>query len=148
MAGDLAQRIHRRQFSRGQAGIDLPSSRSRALGTADRVKCAGCKQLPGQVQLTTLHQGKGLEWDYVWLFGLSDAVIPGSFARSPEGPDQDDELHRARRLVYMAMTRGRRGLTLAATGRLCRFFGPVAVGIIQDVQPSAAACSVPPSPTA
>ncbi|HPO14740.1 MAG TPA: UvrD-helicase domain-containing protein [Candidatus Hydrogenedentes bacterium] len=61
------------------------------------------------VTLMTCHSAKGLEFDYVYLIGLEEGLLPyGS-----EFHDNTD-LEEERRLCYVAMTRARKGLTLCA----------------------------------
>lgn len=68
------------------------------------------------VTLATLHSAKGLEWDSVYIVGLSDGLVPISYARSAEAIDEE------RRLLYVGITRARRKLSLswAADGRQSR----------------------------
>jgi DNA helicase-2/ATP-dependent DNA helicase PcrA len=81
------------------------------------------------VQVMTMHAAKGLEFDHVFVLGLSSARMPGSFRpaadsipdellkeRLPAGDDENGRrAHEAemRRLLHVAMTRARRGLVLA-----------------------------------
>jgi len=69
--------------------------------------------------LSTIHSAKGLEWDVVYLMGLSDGVFPDR--RSVES---DDELEEERRLLYVAITRAKRKLLLSTRGGdMSRFLG-------------------------
>src|SRR5215204_2831861 len=78
------------------------------------------------VSVMTIHAAKGLEFDHVFVLGLSAGAMPGSFRAS--GGEVPDELlkerlevgspraeHEAemRRLLHVAMTRARKGLVLA-----------------------------------
>ena len=47
------------------------------------------------VTLASLHAAKGLEWDAVFLVGLSEGLVPISFADTPEAVDEE------RRLLYV-----------------------------------------------
>lgn len=70
-----------------------------------------------RVQLLTMHQSKGLEYDLVFLVGLEEGILPNS--RVIEIGDAVDE---ERRLLYVGMTRPRRKLYLTAA-RTRRKFG-------------------------
>jgi DNA helicase-2/ATP-dependent DNA helicase PcrA len=66
------------------------------------------------VTLSTLHAAKGLEWDSVYIAGLSEGLLPISYARGEEAVEEE------RRLLYVGVTRARRRLHLswaAAQGR-------------------------------
>jgi ATP-dependent DNA helicase UvrD/PcrA len=57
--------------------------------------------------LSTIHSGKGLEWDAVHLIHASDGNLPSDMALSSrEGLDEE------RRLLYVALTRARRRLNI------------------------------------
>ncbi len=57
--------------------------------------------------LSTIHSAKGQEWEAVYLLNLADGAIPSDLATgTPE------EVEEERRLLYVAMTRARRNLTL------------------------------------
>ena len=59
------------------------------------------------VTLASLHSAKGLEWDAVFLVGLSDGTLPTTYAKSPE------QLEEERRLLYVGITRARQWLWLS-----------------------------------
>ena len=59
------------------------------------------------VTLTTLHSAKGLEWDSVYLIGLSEGLVPISYAKGLAAIDEE------RRLLYVGITRARRKLALS-----------------------------------
>ncbi|WP_411734203.1 ATP-dependent DNA helicase UvrD2 [Paeniglutamicibacter sp.] len=59
------------------------------------------------VTLASLHAAKGLEWDAVFLVGLSEGLMPISFADDQAGYDEE------RRLLYVGITRARMHLGLS-----------------------------------
>ncbi|MGI8666422.1 MAG: ATP-dependent helicase [Jatrophihabitans sp.] len=59
------------------------------------------------VTLASLHSAKGLEWDAVFLVGLTDQMIPIQHADTPE------QLAEERRLFYVGITRARQRLMLS-----------------------------------
>ncbi|MEY2847476.1 MAG: hypothetical protein RI885_141 [Actinomycetota bacterium] len=59
------------------------------------------------VTLATLHSAKGLEWESVYIVGVSEGLVPISYARTPEAVDEE------RRLLYVGITRARRRLRLS-----------------------------------
>ncbi|HEY7453375.1 MAG TPA: ATP-dependent DNA helicase [Thermoleophilaceae bacterium] len=78
------------------------------------------------VQVMTMEASRGLEFDHAFVLGLSAAQFPGPYRAETDGvppellkrsgpaPDPREE-HEAtmRRLLYLAMTRARKGLVLA-----------------------------------
>ena len=59
------------------------------------------------VTLATIHSAKGLEWESVFVVGLSEGLVPISYAKSAAAIDEE------RRLLYVAITRARRRLHLS-----------------------------------
>ncbi|MBO8198976.1 ATP-dependent DNA helicase UvrD2 [Streptomyces smyrnaeus] len=59
------------------------------------------------VTLASLHAAKGLEWDAVFVVGLTDGMLPITYARTEE------QIEEERRLLYVGITRARRVLTLS-----------------------------------
>jgi DNA helicase-2/ATP-dependent DNA helicase PcrA len=57
--------------------------------------------------LSTIHSAKGLEWDTVHVLGLVDGMIPSDMATG-----RPEEIDEERRLLYVAITRAKRSLTL------------------------------------
>jgi len=59
------------------------------------------------VTLATLHSAKGLEWESVHLVGLSEGLLPISYAKDAAAVEEE------RRLLYVGVTRARRRLGLS-----------------------------------
>ncbi|WP_308355034.1 ATP-dependent DNA helicase UvrD2 [Streptomyces sp. MUM 203J] len=59
------------------------------------------------VTLASLHAAKGLEWDAVFLVGLTEGTLPITYART------DEQIEEERRLLYVGVTRARRHLSLS-----------------------------------
>jgi DNA helicase-2/ATP-dependent DNA helicase PcrA len=59
------------------------------------------------VTLATLHSAKGLEWRSVYLVGLSEGLVPISYAKDDAAIDEE------RRLLYVGVTRARERLRLS-----------------------------------
>ncbi|WP_329104230.1 ATP-dependent DNA helicase UvrD2 [Micromonospora sp. NBC_01699] len=59
------------------------------------------------VTLASLHSAKGLEWDAVFLVGLSDGTLPTTYAKTAEQVEEE------RRLLYVGVTRAREWLWLS-----------------------------------
>lgn len=59
------------------------------------------------VTLSTMHAAKGLEWDLVFVVGLTEGYLPITYANT------DAEIREEQRLLYVALTRARFELTLS-----------------------------------
>ncbi|WP_405723568.1 ATP-dependent DNA helicase UvrD2 [Streptomyces sp. NBC_01537] len=59
------------------------------------------------VTLASLHSAKGLEWDAVFLVGLSEGTMPITYAKT------DEQVEEERRLLYVGVTRARFHLGLS-----------------------------------
>lgn len=66
------------------------------------------------VTLATLHRAKGLEWDVVFVVGVTDGAIPSTYATTP-GERAEEE-----RLLHVGVTRARRELHLTWAGVTAR----------------------------
>lgn len=93
LADDLAQR----------RGAGLPELLS---DLADRSNSQHAPTVDG-VTLASLHAAKGLEWDAVFLAGVSEGLMPISLAET------DDAIAEERRLLYVGVTRARLHLELS-----------------------------------
>ncbi|MGW7350642.1 ATP-dependent DNA helicase UvrD2 [Streptomyces sp. Z26] len=59
------------------------------------------------VTLASLHSAKGLEWDAVFLVGLTEGMMPITYAKT------DEQVEEERRLLYVGVTRARTHLGLS-----------------------------------
>lgn len=73
---------------------------------AERADAAHAPTVEG-VTLASLHSAKGLEWDAVFLVGLTEGMVPIVHAVTGE------QVNEERRLFYVGVTRARRILTLS-----------------------------------
>jgi len=88
--------------------VDLPTARLDDFN-ADLEQRAASQHAPTVqgVTLASLHSAKGLEWDAVFLVGLTDQTLPIQHATTPE------QLAEERRLFYVGITRARQRLMLS-----------------------------------
>lgn len=88
-----------------------------------------------RIVLTTIHQAKGLEWQYVFLLNLAEGQFPSYQSR--ESAVQTEE---ERRLFYVAVTRAKDELFLMVpTSRYDREFGFVSVRpspFVEEIHPA------------
>ncbi|MEY9213701.1 ATP-dependent DNA helicase UvrD2 [Thermobifida halotolerans] len=70
---------------------------------------AATEHAPGfeGVTLASLHAAKGLEWDAVFLVGLTEGMLPIVYAETPEQVEEE------RRLFYVGVTRAREHLSMS-----------------------------------
>jgi DNA helicase-2/ATP-dependent DNA helicase PcrA len=86
--------------------ISLASSFHSARELLDHAALATNRASEGAapaVRLMTMHRAKGLEFDHVFLPAFEDGIIPSNYG------DADEE----RRLAYVALTRGKRHVTIS-----------------------------------
>ncbi|WP_147017295.1 ATP-dependent helicase [Kocuria turfanensis] len=100
----LADRMAEDAAARGEQFLlpDLAAELERRTAQQDAPVMNG-------VTLASLHSAKGLEWDAVFLAGLSEGLVPIGFAETA------DEIDEERRLLYVGITRAREHLVLSWT---------------------------------
>jgi peroxiredoxin len=95
-----------------------------------------------QIHLMTLHNAKGLEFDYVFIVGLEEMLLP----HIHQG-DDPSEIEEERRLLYVGMTRAKKRLFLShcqtrflwgslRTMRASRFLQELDLSVIQPQRQS------------
>lgn len=60
------------------------------------------------VKLMTMHNAKGLEFDYVFIVGLEQGLLPHQMSM-----DSEEQIEEERRLLYVAITRARKEIFLS-----------------------------------
>ncbi|MEX0705611.1 MAG: ATP-dependent DNA helicase UvrD2, partial [Nitriliruptoraceae bacterium] len=68
---------------------------------------------PDGITLSTIHRVKGLEWDHVVVFGVNAGLFPHRRA---------DDVEEERRILHVALTRGRRRVDVVADEQRCSPF--------------------------
>lgn len=99
----------RQRWESVRALSDLVSSGSASECAGLFEELASAQTETGGVSLGTIHAAKGLEWDAVVVYGLSEGSLPSHRAVGPAAIEEE------RRLLYVAMTRARSRLALAYT---------------------------------
>lgn len=61
------------------------------------------KEMMDSVSLMTMHSAKGLEFEYVFIVGVEENLLPSMMSQMP------DEVEEERRLLYVALTRAKVG---------------------------------------
>ncbi|QES56524.1 ATP-dependent DNA helicase [Streptomyces venezuelae] len=90
-------------FARGRPGATLAD----LTIELDERKAAQHAPTVQGVTLASLHAAKGLEWDSVFLVGLTDGMMPITYAKT------DEQVEEERRLLYVGVTRARIHLSLS-----------------------------------
>jgi DNA helicase-2/ATP-dependent DNA helicase PcrA len=88
---------------------EFASMRAFLVHIDERIASQSPPDLPG-VTLSTIHAAKGAEWDQIYLIGASNGLLPLSTAKSAS------EVEEERRLLYVAVTRAKRGLIITGAG--------------------------------
>ena len=84
----------------------------------DRVQQNNPPTMP-VLTLATLHAAKGLEWERVFLIGVSESILP--FDSGNTGPENESAIEEERRLFYVGITRAKKDLRMSYRGEPSRF---------------------------
>jgi len=95
------------EFEAARRPAGLPADLSAYVAELDARAAAQHAPAVEGVTLASLHAAKGLEWDAVFLVGLTDGMLPISHART------EAQIEEERRLLYVGVTRAREHLTLS-----------------------------------
>lgn len=86
----------------------LPGTTLRQFVTELTERQSGQHEPPrAAVTIATLHSAKGLEWHSVYVIGLSEGMLPISYAKNAAAIEEE------RRLLYVGITRAQRSLALS-----------------------------------
>ena len=89
----------------------------------------------GGVNATTVHKVKGLEWDRVIVFGVDRGLVPHLLS---------DDVEEERRVLHVAITRGRRQVVVVAEqGRESPFLGELSKMFVPTPRPEPASRLTP-----
>lgn len=104
----VAEREDAREQARANGASELPPALTIYELVAVLIQRSQHRDAPSLngVTLASLHSAKGLEWEAVFLVGLSEGLMPISFAQT------SDEIDEERRLFYVGITRARSHVTL------------------------------------
>ena len=83
------------------AGPEAPATVASLVAELDERASSQHAPTVDGVTLASLHAAKGLEWDAVFLAGMSEGLMPISLAETEEA------VHEERRLLYVGITRAR-----------------------------------------
>ncbi|WP_104818217.1 ATP-dependent DNA helicase UvrD2 [Kitasatospora sp. MMS16-BH015] len=95
------------EFAAARAKAGLPTDLAAYVTELDARAAAQHAPAVEGVTLASLHAAKGLEWDAVFLVGLTEGTLPIIYAKT------DEQVEEERRLLYVGVTRARVHLTLS-----------------------------------
>lgn len=82
-----------------------------------------------KIPIITIHQAKGLEFDYEFLAGMNDDIFPSYFS-TRSGSITEEE----KRLFYVAITRAKKALFLSSSGRPSRLLNYIPEQFITKIK--------------
>jgi DNA helicase-2/ATP-dependent DNA helicase PcrA len=113
----IAALLHLARELDGDSGFTPKNLRAYLREVEDRVQQNNPPTMP-VTTLATLHAAKGLEWDRVFLIGVSDGILPlENNSTTGDQASIDEE----RRLFYVGITRAKSDLRLSYRGKASRF---------------------------
>ena len=113
----IAALLHLARELDGDSGFTPKNLRAYLREVEDRVQQNNPPTMP-VTTLSTLHAAKGLEWERVFLIGVSDGILPlENNSTTGDQASIDEE----RRLFYVGITRAKSDLRLSYRGKPSRF---------------------------
>ena len=113
----IAALLHLARELDADSGFTPKNLRAYLREVEDRVQQNNPPTMP-VTTLATLHAAKGLEWERVFLMGVSDGVLPLENNSTTSDQASIDE---ERRLFYVGITRAKSDLRLSYRGKASRF---------------------------
>ena len=113
----IAALLHLARELDTDSGFTPKNLRTYLREVEDRVQQNNPPTMP-VTTLATLHAAKGLEWERVFLMGVSDGILPLENNSTTEDQASIDE---ERRLFYVGITRAKSDLRLSYRGKASRF---------------------------
>ncbi|MTJ30244.1 AAA family ATPase [Aphanizomenon sp. UHCC 0183] len=91
------------------------------------------KDASGGIYISTLHSAKGLEFDHVFIVGYDDFFAPGPNSLSHRSTSAHLSAHR--KLLYTAITRARKTLTITSSiNEYSRFLKEIDINLLQTIR--------------
>jgi len=113
----IAALLHLARELDDDSGFSPKNLRTYLREVEDRVQQNNPPTMP-VTTLATLHAAKGLEWERVFLMGVSDGILP--LENNSTTGDQAS-INEERRLFYVGITRAKSDLRLSYRGKASRF---------------------------
>lgn len=82
-----------------------------------------------KIPIITIHQAKGLEFDYEFLAGMNDDIFPSYFSTRNGSITKEEK-----RLFYVAITRAKKALFLSSSGRPSRLLNYIPEQFITKIK--------------
>lgn len=82
-----------------------------------------------KIPIITIHQAKGLEFDYEFLAGMNDDIFPSYFSTRSSSITEEEK-----RLFYVAITRAKKALFLSSSGRPSRLLNYIPEQFITKIK--------------
>lgn len=82
-----------------------------------------------KIPIITIHQAKGLEFDYEFLAGMNDDIFPSYFSTRNSSITEEEK-----RLFYVAITRAKKALFLSSSGRPSRLLNYIPEQFITKIK--------------
>lgn len=108
--------------------------KKRGITTVKAARGKSLGNFDGGIVVTTYHQLKGLEFDYVVILGLHDAQYPARLLTQIPEEDQLNELEMMQRILYVVMTRAKASVTLVGSNPFCRFFNGIPNELFESIE--------------